>query len=50
MEIPQAATKAKNDQRIEDHIRVDMGRFIPEIYQQGHQKLYKETPDMYGTC
>ena len=49
MEIPHAATKAKNDKKIEDRIAVDMGRFTSGIDQHGHLKFYKETPNMYET-
>ena len=47
-EIPQSATKAKNDKRIEGHIGVGMGRFTPGTHQQGNKKLYKETLNMCG--
>ena len=47
-EIPQSATKAKNDKIIEGRIEVGMGRFTPGTHQQGHQKLYKETQNMCG--
>ena len=46
-ELPQSATKAKNDKRIEGRI-VGMGRFTPGTHQQGSQKLYKETQSMCG--
>jgi len=42
-EIPQFATKTKNNNRIERHIGVDMGRFTSGTHQQGHQKLCNET-------
>ena len=45
-EIPQAATKAEKDKRIEGSIGV--GRFTPGTHQQGHQTLYKETQNMCG--
>ena len=42
-EIPQSATKAKNDKRIESRIGVGMGRFTPGTNQQGNQKLYRDS-------
>ena len=34
-EIPQAATKAKNDKRFEGRIAIGIGRFTLKIYQKG---------------
>ena len=43
MEIPQAATKAKNDKTIEENIGVGIGRFTLGTHQQGFTKRL-------GTC
>ena len=37
-DIPQAATKAKNDKRFDDRIAVGIGRFTLETHQEGFMK------------
>src|ERR1043165_2086622 len=40
-EIPQSATKAKKDKRIEGRMEVDVGRFTSEAHRQRHQNFTK---------
>ena len=46
-EIPQSATKAKNDKRIEGHIDVDVGRFTSGTHEQSHQTLQKHSEHVW---
>ena len=48
-EIPQSATKARNDKRIEGHIEVDVGRFTSGTHQQRHQNFTKRLRTCMGT-
>ena len=49
-EIPQSATKAKNDHRIfiEEGISLDIGILTSGTRQQGHKNLYQKTQNMRG--
>ena len=47
--IPQSATKAKNDKRIEGRIEVDVGRFTSGTHQQRHENFTKRLRTCVGT-
>ena len=48
-EIPQAATKAKNDLRFEDRIAVGIGRFTLETHQKGFLKRFRTCVSYTGS-